>query len=413
VSEETIRDDVAAICDFDGRLPGTDAERRASKHVATRLDSTGRRATVESTYVQPQWAVVHFLHCAVAAIGSMIAAKEPAIGFAMVLVAATSAYLDLNARHYLLRRLPFRRASQNVHSLPAADATPTVILCANVDAPRTGAGYNRLPSRLQELAARSGLPVVSAPTRLWFWSIALLLPPLGARMAGFEPNWLAAVQLPQTLLLIVACFLLGEIALSPASPGANTNASGIAALLDALRRLDADPPANLRVEAVVCGAGETSMQGMRAFVRAHRGDLDRSSTWFVSLESVGRGEPRWVVSQGPAVSLPMDKELAELCAALVEAGEGRAEPMRDGRTSAAYVARAYKLRALPITCREPGRALPEDFHTPRDTPEAVDPAAIAAAASLATDLIRLLDRDVGRRATKPALATEPAPAAAG
>jgi peptidase M28-like protein len=411
VSEEAIRDDVAAICDFDGRLAGTDAERRASKHVAARLESTGRRASVESAYVQPQWAVVHFLHCAIAAIGSMIAAKEPAIGFAMVLVAATSAYLDLNARHYVLRRLPFRRASQNVHTLSAgSQAEPIVVLCANVDAPRTGAGYNQLPSRLQELAARSGFPVVSAPTRLWFWSIALLLPPLGARMAGFEPDWLAALQLPQTLLLIVACFLLGEIALSPASPGANTNASGVAALLDALRRLDAEPPANLRVEAVVCGAGETSMQGMRSFVRAHRGDLDRASIWFVSLESVGRGEPRWVVSQGPAVSVPMDRELSELCAALAEADEGRAEPMRDGRTSAAYIARAYKFRALPVTCREPGRALPEDFHTPKDTPDGVDPAAIAAAASLTADLVRLLDRDVGRRKAKPA--SEPEPSAA-
>lgn len=150
------------------------------------------------------------------------------------------------------------------------------------------------------------------------------------------------------------------------------------------------------------GAGETTMQGMRAFVRSRRDRLDRSATWFVSLESVGRGDPRWVTSQGPAVSLPMDPELAGLCEALADGEDARAAALRDGRTSAAFVARAYKLKALPITCREPGRALPEGFHTPRDTPEEVDPAAIEAAAALATDLIRLHDRDVGRRSDAPA-----------
>jgi hypothetical protein len=407
VSEEAIRADVEAICSFSERLPGTDAERRAAKRFADRLGEAGRRTRTESTYVQPQWALVHFLHCALAVFGSVFAVEEPVIGFVLVLLAATSAYLDLNARHYLLRRLPFRRASQNVHTLSAAggEPGPLVVLCANLDAPRTGYGYNRLPARLQELAARAGFPVASAPTRLWFWSIALLLPPLGARMAGFEPDWLAALQLPQTLVLIVACFLLGEIALSPASPGANTNGSGVAAVLAALRELGADPPGSLRVEALLLGGGETTMQGMREFVRTHRRELDPARTWFVSLESVGRGDPRWVISQGPAVSLPMDRELASLCAAL--AGDGPAEPMRDGRTSAAFVARAYKFRALPITCREPGRALPEDWHTRNDLPEEVDPAAVQAAADLASGLVRLLDRDLARSAAK---APEPAAA---
>jgi hypothetical protein len=407
VSAEEIRGDVDALCGLGDRLPGTDAERRASKYAAARLAETGRRPATTPIYVQPQWPVVHFLHCALAVAGSLASVEEPVVGFVLVLVAAFSAYLDLNARHYLLRRLPFRRASQNVDTMPRdPGAKPLVILCANVDAPRTGAGYNRLPARLQELAARAGFPVVSAPTRIWFWSIALLLLPLGARLAGFDPDWLAVLQLPQTLILIVACFLLGEAALSPASPGAGTNASGVAAVLEALRRIDSDPPAHLRVEAALCGAGETTMQGMRALVRERRGELDRSRTWFLSLEDVGRGDPRWIVSTGPAVTLPLDSELAGLCAALAGDDEG-AGPMRDGRTSAAFVARAYKLRALALTCREPGRALPAGFHTPRDVPDAVDPAAVEAAAALVAGIVGLLDRDLGRRAPEP----EPDPAA--
>lgn len=399
--EADVRSEVEEICSFEGRLAGTDAERRAANRIAAELSGPGRRCEVEATYVQPQWAIVHFLHCAIAAIGSLLAGFEPAVGFALVLLAATSAYLDLSARHYLLRRLLFRRASQNIHSRPTATAAdaPRVILCANVDSPRTGAAYNRLPQRLLNRVARR-FPVVSSPTRLWFWSIALLLPPIGARMAGVDAEWVAIAQLPQTLVLIVACFLLGEIALSPASPGANANASGVAAVLAAVRRLDADPPGTLAVDAAICGAGETTMQGMRSFVRSHRKDLDREGTWFVSLESVGRGEPRFVVSQGPAVSLPMDRELAGLCEAIAlaaDSDEPSAGSIRSGSISAAYVAAAYKLRAIAITCREGDRAVPEGHHTPRDTPDAVDPVAIERAATFVEQLVRLLDRDVTRR----------------
>ncbi len=408
VSDSRIDEDIEALCAFSARLAGTDAERRACNHVASRLREQGRDAATEPTYVQPQWAVVHLIHCAVAAFGSMIAAVVPALGFALVLLAAASAYLDLNGRFYLLRRIPFRRASQNVIARdPAAGAR--VVLCANVDAPRTGVAYTGLLNRIGDAAGRR-LPLVASPTRIWFWSIALLLPPLGARMAGLDEVWLASLQLPQTLILIVAVFLLGEIALSPASPGANANASGVAAVLDAIRRLEADPPASLAVDALLCGAGETTMEGMRNHLRRHRREIDRESTWFVSLESVGRGDPRWAVSQGPAISLPMDPELAGICAALAE-GTG-AEPMRDGRTSAAFVARANGYRGLAITCREPDRALPEHHHTPADTPDRVNPAAVASASALAVDVIRVLDRELSRRrapareaGSEPAVAT--------
>jgi hypothetical protein len=405
VSDPSIRSDVEAVCDFEDRLTGTDAERRASLELAARLSTPGRTSTTESTYVQPQWAVVHLLHCAIAAIGSMISGFAPAAGFALVLLAATSAYLDLTGRHYLLRRLPFRRASQNVISWPQANppGATRLILCANLDAPRTGAAYNRLPVRIANAASRR-MPIVSSPTRIWFWSIALLLPALGARMAGIDANWVAALQLPQTLILIVSSFLLGEIALSPASPGANANASGVAAVLQAVRRLDADPPQRLAVGALVCGAGETTMQGMRAYLRAHRKELDRARTWFISLESVGRGDVRFISSQGLAVTLPMDSYLLELCEAIALADEGEvgARPIRNGGISAAVLARSYKYPAVAITCREGDEAFPLGHHTPSDTPEEIDPVAIERASAFVVNVVRLLDRDLARRGAKEA-----------
>ncbi len=401
VSAGTISERVAEICGHRDRLPGSDAERRLTNALKAELESAGRQCEVEPTWVHPQWPVVHLLHCLLAVAGSVVAASDPVVGFAMVLAAASSAYLDLSARWYLLRRLLFRRASQNlVARTPGPGAgEPRVFLCANVDAPRTGAVYTGIWIRMAERAARR-FPVVSSPTRIWFWSIAVLLLPVGARMAGFDPTWLDYVQLVPTLILIVACFALGEIALSPASPGANANASGVAAALEVARLFDEDPPGNLRVELVLAGGGETTMQGFRSFVRGHRKQLDPATTRFVSFESVGRGQPRFALSGGLAVSLPLDTQLAELCAAVAIAHDGEgafdAEPIRDARATAAIVARAHRYPAIAITCREPGLALPAGHHTPDDVPANVDPAAIACAARLAADVIRLLDRDLGR-----------------
>ncbi len=416
MSAATISERIEAICGYEARLPGTDAERRLTNALAAELEAGGRRAEVESIWVQPQWAVVHLLHCLLAVVGSVVAASDPVVGFALVLVAASSAYLDLSARWYLLRRLLFRRASQNLYSpAPAgrtADITSRLIVCANVDAPRTGAAYNPLPVRLLGGAARR-FPVISSPTRIWFWSIAALLVPIGARMAGLEAAWLDYVQLAPTLVLIVTCFALGDIALSPASPGANANASGVAAALETVRLLDEDRPDNVAVELLLCGGGETTMQGMRSFLRSHRKALDRERTRFVSFESVGRGEPRFALSGGLAVSLPLDPQLAELCAVVAIAHDGDAEPfdaepLRDARATAAIVARAYRYPAIAITCREPGETLPAGHHTPADLPANVDPQAVERAARLVVDAVRLLDRDLGRAAAGASRAAGPA-----
>ena len=66
--------------------------------------------------MHPQYGLVHGFHCLLGFAGSLVAIEIPALGFGLVLLAATSMYLDLNYRLYLVRSLFFRRASQNVVS---------------------------------------------------------------------------------------------------------------------------------------------------------------------------------------------------------------------------------------------------------------------------------------------------------
>jgi hypothetical protein len=397
-------DVIRELCSFESRLAGTDAERRAANLLATRLRDRGRRVEIEPTYVHPRYGLVLAAHCALGFAGSLLAIIQPAIGFAIVLAAAASMYLDLNYRVYLLRRLFFRRASQNVVSPGERPEAPArVLLCAHYDAARTGAVFDpKRVARGARLARRLSLPV--GPFRILFWSLALLLPILGARMAGIDSNLISLLQLLPTLVLLVGVFLLTDIELSDVVPGANDNASGVATVLSLAEELGANPPAHLDVWVLLTGAEECLQEGMRSFVRAHRRDLDRETTYFVNVDTVGHGNVRFEAGAGWVVTYQLDRRLVELCNAIATADREdsnryQARPLIHGLAGDSMPPRIAGFPATAITCLNDLNYVP-GYHTLDDTPDHIDPAALDRAHGFALELVRALDRDVGRRTTR-------------
>lgn len=389
---------IKELCSIEKRGPGTDAERRAAKLLAERLKGIGRKAEIEPTYVHPQFALVHALNLTVAIAGSLLAITAPAIGFAMVLLAATSTYLDLNTRLYLARSLLFRRASQNVVSRGDQPLAPLrVILTAHYDTARTGFIYGerglKLARRLSERAR-----LFLGPWRVIFWGgLVPLLPLLGMRMAGVEADWVSLLQLFPTILLIVSVFLLVDIALSEVVPGAYDNASGVAAVMSMADELREDPAKNLDVWVVLTGAEEALCEGMRSFVRSHRKELDRDNTVVICVDSVSSGTPYYETAEGAVISVPMDPELIEFCEA-INAAEPRfgARPVRSPLATDALPTQVRKYPSIAITSLHDGLP-PPWYHTPEDTPDRVDAAAMTLTTEFAMALVRLLDRDAARR----------------
>ncbi len=391
---------IRELCSFERRLAGTDAERRAANRLAERLRGLGREVEVEPTYVHPHYALVHAAHCLLGVAGSLVAISIPALGFGIVLLTATSMYLDLNYRVYLLRSLFFRRASQNVVSPgKRPDAPARLVVCAHVDAPRTGAAFSAPRARrLARLERRRRLPL--GPFRILFWSMAVLIPVLGLRMAGFDSVAVSVVQLVPTLVLLVGLFALVETATAEVVPGANDDASGVATAVSLAAELADDPPENLDVWVVLDGGGECTQEGMRAFVRSRRKEFDRASTFFLSLDAVGGGFVRYLTSGGWVVSFDMDRRLVGLCEAIASADKEaddrfQAAGYASSSGGDAVLARVAGFRAIGITCQDeegwsPNRRLPTD------TPERINLGALDRAHGFALELIRRLDADVGR-----------------
>ena len=392
---------IRELCSFEGRLAGTDAERRAGNWLAKRLRDGGRRVEVEPTHVHPQFALAEAAHCLLGFAGSLIAIVSPPAGFAVVVVTAVSMYLDLNARVYLVRRLFFRRASQNVVSPgPRADAPARLLLCAHYDAARTGPFFRpRTIARFARLDRLSPLPL--GPFRILLWSLVALVPILAARLAGAESTFLSAVQLVPTLILLVGILMLVNQELSDVVPGANDNASGVATVISIANELAADPPENLDVGILFTGGGECLMEGTRSFLRAHRKQLDRNTTYFLNIEAAGRGEVRYLAGEGLAVSFAMDRRVIELCDAVASAQDHQqrpsARPLRWGFATDALPIRLARYPCTTITTIERGALLPASYHRLDDVPGRIDPASLDRVQAFSLDLVRALDRDVGRR----------------
>jgi hypothetical protein len=357
---------------------------------------------VEPIFVQPRYALVHAVHCALGFAGSLVAVALPPLGFGLVLAAATSMYLDLNYRLYLVRRLFFRRASQNVVSRGARSEAPArLVVSAHLDAAKTGLVFReRLARRSARTAARSGVPL--GPFRVLFWSLAVLLPLLGVRLAGIDSNMVSALQVFPTLCILVGTFALVDIELSQVVPGANDDASGVATVLALASDLEEEPAKHLDVWFVLTGAEECLQEGMRAFVRTHRDQLDPDETYLVCIDTVGRGDIRYETSAGWVVSYEMGGRLAQLCDAIADADrEGderyRAQPLRHGLAGDAMPARLRGIQSTTIRSLDSDGYVPH-HHLPTDTPEHVDERSLERAHDFALELIRQLDRDVGRRA---------------
>jgi len=361
---------------FPRRLPGTDAERRAARHLERRLQALGRSAAVEPIDTWPNWPVAYVLHAALAVAGSVVSVSAPALGASLALLAALLTFLDASGIAPTMRRLLGRRASQNVVSWGDRDRPGAVLIVAHYEVGRSGLAVSERWVRRRAALGRA-LRRSIGPLELFSWAVVAVLVCCLLRLLGLEGTVLTAAQLVPTAGLIVAAAFLLDIALSGPRRGDNDNASGVAlALALACHRLE-----HAGMHVIFTGAENAMADGMRAFLKRHRRELDRTRTVVVNLDTVGAGTVRWTKREGAIVTLRSDRQLTALCQAIAEDADVGATPVLDRAPSGGHGAKAAGLPAITITCRnELGYA-----------PSRVDPDAIARAEEFCSELIDRVD----------------------
>ena len=384
-------EEIERLVAFEGRWPGTDAERRAAGHLAERLRSLGRETEVEPASIYPNYPIAHAIHALIGIVGSVLSVYTPVVGVVLVLFATVSAFGDLTATLYLVRRLTGRRASQNVTSKETGDKRGVVILTAHYDAARTGAVFGR---RAVERRAtfgkliRRGLGAFEP----FFWSLALILVCTLLRLVGFDGTGLTIVQFIPTVVLIASVPLLIDIALSDVVPGASDNASGVATVLRLAERYGGKLR-HFDLWVVFPGAEEGLLLGMREWMGKHRRELDPETTVFLNVDIAGNGTVRWIEKEGFVMGLRYHPTLVELCEEIAEEiGDGRGMVSRNGTD--ALIPRSAGFPAITITARNALDYAP-NWHQPTDTPDRIELEALERTYEFCCALLERLDASIG------------------
>jgi hypothetical protein len=317
------------LAGFRGRNAGTDAERRAARHLAARLDRMGRQVEIEPIRVRPAFALAHLLHTVVAIAGSVLAVYVPVAGAALVLLAAVSAFGELTGSFYLARLLTGARASQNVVSHDEEGKPGRLILLANYDAGRDSA-------------------LVRDRYRAWptvfFWSLMVILVCAVARVFGIDATWLTVIQFVPTVVLIGLLPLFADAALSTAERARDDNAGGVATVLRLADRyggvLD-----HFDVTVLLTGADQAAPLGTRAWLSRHRHELEPEATAVVAVRSGASGD---TLGFGTREGLLFPTPLHPALVSILEGIEG-ARPYVARQPSGAAAARSAGLPAIRVS----------------------------------------------------------------
>ena len=370
------------------RPSASDGERRAAEWIRDRLNGSSADARIEEERAHGTYWVPLGLMTAAAGLAGLAAARggrgARALATAVGAAAAAGIADDVSGGPHVFRRLLRQRTTYNVVA-EAGDrgAERTIVFVAHHDAAHGGLVFapqlTTVPAdafpdwyERQETSPQVMLLVVAGPA----------LVALGA-LCG-----LRRLRRLGTFLALGSTAAFADIGARPVVPGANDNLSGVAVVLELARALQERPVRGVRVLLVSTGSEESFMEGMRGFARRHFRALPPERTEVICLDSVG--SPQLILIEGEGMLRMRDytPELRERIAALAaSAGVRLRRRLRLGLATDGLIAlkAGYPTAAIGSVTKY---KLPLNYHSPRDTAEALHYETVRDAAVLCEALVR-------------------------
>jgi len=363
------------------RRPTGQAERRAAELVADRLSKQG--ITVEKRLFDgySTFALPYGVPLAVALLGLLAIKKRPLVASALAaagggLISSEDQLIDRPLTRALARS-PSRNLVATIE--PREDTERTVCLVCHLDSSRSGLMFHR-----------RFLPFLHA----WIKTQAAALPvaiagPLVRRLP-FGRRLLAAAY----GVLFAGLGLLIERELRGVDvPGANDNATGVAAVATLAGDLHANPLAATRVICLFTGCEEAGLLGADSFVRELEAREEDWRSWtFLNFDGVGAPATlRFLRREGVVYKWPADAHLARIAQGI---SERRPELGLEGTThngGLTYDATPVMARGgRAITFSTQDETIP-NYHSPTDTLENLDPPVLGRAIEVGREMLAEID----------------------
>jgi Zn-dependent M28 family amino/carboxypeptidase len=211
--------------------------------------------------------------------------------------------------------------------------------------------------------------------------------------AVFAWEWVRWVGLLAAAMEIFALSMTLHADLTPFSPGANDDASGIGVSLAMAEQLRSQPLQHTQVWLAFTGCEEAASYGILAFIRRHNEDLGRDAVYIVN-DQVALGQLSFIKSDGlikrykahpEALALARQTKHELLHLSIIEAN-GNAN-------TDATPATKHGCKAITIVANPPkGSKVSTHWHQMSDTLENVDERTLQDAFTFTGQLLHLIDR---------------------
>lgn len=362
------------------RFAGSRLERGVAEQIGEWMRQLGGSdVTLEPAPSAPRSGYVLALHAGVTLLGLWLGGLSGAV-LAGVSLWSFRGHLRHRVQR-LSRLLPSPESVNVVGRFGAAAPKRRLVLSAHIDSAQAGFLFSKtLADTFAGLAARreGGKPPLGPLALPEAFMIAGALVAiagwLGAHGFLFGLVWLITVG----GLLLTAGLTL-QWALSPPTPGANDNASAVAAMLTCAEQLAPRLPGDVELWVVGTGAEEVGCCGMHAFVDRHR-DWPADATFFVNFECVGGGRLHYIRSEGVLEKGYFPPQLNEIARRLTAGGRwGDVTPTDLLAATDGHVPAGAGYPALSLISLE-ANGVPRNYHRVEDTVEALDMAMVVRAA---------------------------------
>ena len=393
--------EIETIASFEKRGPTKVGEKKAAEYLERRFEEMGLEPSVEHFKISPHYYWVYFMHMVLALAAGVACIWThplwlPPVCAGVLLLVIVSFWGDLTTKFHLIRNVIPRYPSQNVIGrVPKEGAKKKVFLTAHYDAAK--AGKHVFNPDLNEALARfykekfSSTPNVMMPIIVCLFGL-FLVAMLRIPFRGGTAMWIVTgiIQGLASLGVLIAAFSFFDIGTGFYVPGAIDNLSAVSACMSIAGEVLREPLENIDFSIVAVGCEEAIMMGMVQFMKRHS-YLDKESTYFINLESLGNGSVFYGVSEGFVRVRPYSRELVRIAESLKDSGEfPELQPydVRLGTDAMVPLVRGYK--SISIFALNENNFCPY-YHTPEDTPEHVDINVTRRARDLALRMLRELD----------------------
>lgn len=391
-AREWIRD----LSEMPARFAGTSGERAAAERIAEWMRGLGARdVSLMPTPGAPRAGIVVGMHAALGGLGCYWGGF---FGFLLTALTAWSFRSEYRLRRPILSRLPSADDSVNVVGR-IGNPTPArrVVLSAHIDTAQAGWIFRReLADMFAGLAHAARNPDQPPPGPLFLPEALLIAAALIALGSWFGAHGFlfGVAKFVVVFLLVLTSVLTLQWAQSPPTPGANDNASAVAAMLTCGERLARDLPDDVELWMVGTGAEEVGCIGIEGFVNGHV-DWSRDRTYFVNFECVGGGSLHYIRSEGLLHKQSFPPMMIDLARRVAAGGAfGAVTPTDLLANTDGHVPAHHDYPSLSMISLE-SNGVPRNYHRLEDTVDDIDMEMVVRSADFAAAVASAALGDAG------------------